>query len=350
MRTEVYLNNLSVRHEVPSSHPERAERLARIVEALKPLPSSARFVVSDRAATVEEIVRVHETTYVEQLLRARGHSFVFDEETVGGSASVDAALAAVGTCLDMVDALAAGRAEAGFALVRPPGHHAMPGRAMGYCLLNNVAVAAAHARATGLERVAIIDWDAHLGNGTQAIFAEDPSVLVIDLHQENLFPAGGRVGEIGLGAGRGTTVNVPLPSGSTAEDYLAVLEQIVEPLVAWHRPGLVLVSCGFDAAFGDPEAGMDVAPNRFADFAMFAAKLATRCAAGRVGFVLEGGYALESLGTCARGVVEGLSAYPRPDSSEVDAEASPLVADIIDQVRHVIAAALPEVFPARQAS
>lgn len=350
MQTEIYLNNLSARHEVPAGHPERAERLARIVEALRPLPAGARFVTSTRAATVEELARVHTTPYVENLLRSSGHAVEFDEETVTGPASVDVALAATGTCLDMVDALAAGRAEAGFALVRPPGHHATPDRAMGYCLLNNVAVAAAHARASGIERVAIVDWDAHLGNGTQTAFAEDPAVLVIDLHQEELFPSGGAASDIGMGAGRGTTVNVPLPSGSTAEDYLAVLEQIVEPLFAWHRPELVLVSCGFDAAFGDPEAGMDVAPAGFAALARSVADSATRHGAGGIGLVLEGGYALDVLGTCARGVVETLAAYPHPLGSGAVAEASPLVAGIIDKVRRVITAACPGVLPARRAS
>lgn len=350
MRTDVYLNNMSARHEVPAGHPEAPERLERIVEALRPLPAGARFVASTRAATVAELTRVHETPYVESLLRGRGRAVAFDEETFAGPDSVDAALAAAGTCLEMVDALTAGRADAAFALVRPPGHHAMPGRAMGYCLLNNVAVAAAHARALGIERVVIVDWDVHLGNGTQAAFGEDPSVLVIDLHQDELFPPGGSVDEIGRDAGRGTTVNVPLPSGSTAADYLAVFEQVVEPMVAWHRPGLFLVSCGFDAVFGDPQAGMDVVPGGFADLAACTADLATQHGAGKVGFVLEGGYALEHVGACARGVVERLAKHPRPGPARAPAEASPPVADIIANVRREIAGQHPEVFPMRRAS
>lgn len=337
MRTDVYLSELAARHEVPAGHPECPERLAHIVAALEPLPVGARWVRSPRVAQVAELVRVHDAAYVDALLRARGRATAFDDETFAGPGSVDAALGAAGTCLDLVDALLADRCDAGFALVRPPGHHALPDRAMGYCLVNHVAVAAAHARAAGVERVAIVDWDAHLGNGTQAAFRADPSVLVIDLHQDELFPPGGAVDDTGTGAARGTTVNVPLPSGSTAEDYLAVLEQIVAPALARHRPGLVLVSCGFDAASGDPQAGMDVAPAGFADLAGCVAELARRHGGGRLGLVLEGGYALAQLGACARGVVERLARPPR--SATRAAEASPPVAAVIAAVHRALAGA-----------
>lgn len=183
MKTAIYQHPAFRDHVLPEGHPDRVKRLDVIEASLRALPAGCRLVTSEFVASVAEAELVHDPAYVREFLALRGRSASLDHETFVAPGSVDAALRAAGTCLDMVEALSQGTIQAGFALVRPPGHHATPIQGMGYCLLNNVAIAAAHARSRGLERVMILDWDAHLGNGTQAAFYGDPGVLVVDLHQ-----------------------------------------------------------------------------------------------------------------------------------------------------------------------
>lgn len=342
--TRLYSHPHFRKHDVPPDHPERPERLERIEAELRELPGECMRTTSHRSARHDELARVHTPGYLETLSGLRGKDASLDHETHVSPGSVDAALLAAGTCLDMVEALATGTLQAGFALVRPPGHHALPDRGMGYCLLNNVAIAAAHARSKGLERVLVLDWDVHHGNGTQAAFYDDPHVLVIDLHQERLFPAGGEMAEAGAGRGAGYTVNVPLPSGSTNGDYVRVLLDIVAPVARWYRPGLLLVSAGFDAAAGDPEGGMDLTSDGFFDMASVAAGIAARHAGGRIGLVLEGGYGLATLGTCVRRTVEALVAAPPVGAraaSVAAAAATPPVERVITDVRRRVRASLP---------
>ncbi len=346
MKTLLYSHGAFREHTVPAGHPERPERLDRIEEALRNLPAGCARTVSDRVARMDELLRVHAPGYLQALLALRGRQAALDRETHVAPGSVDAALHAAGTCLDMIDALLDGRAEAAFALVRPPGHHALPDRGMGYCLLNNAALAVAHARARGVRRVAVLDIDVHHGNGTQAAFYDDPHVLVIDLHQEALFPAeSGGIAEAGTGAGAGCTVNVPLPSGSNDADYLAAIFGLVEPLLARYDPELLLVSCGFDAAGGDPEGGMDLTPDGFFGVMSAVAAMAARHARGRLGLVLEGGYALATLGACAQRTVEALAAAPTDVTPfrERAAQAPPPVMRRIDEVRRRIEAIPPSV-------
>ena len=243
---------------------------------------------SDAApASRAEVERCHDAAYVERLLGV-SERMLLDPDTVASATSYEAALLAAGTAIE------AARRGA-FALVRPPGHHALRERAMGFCLFNNVAIAARAAQAEGVGRVAIVDWDVHHGNGTEAIFRDDDSVLFVSLHQWPFYPGTG-----GPDDQDKTTLNVPLAAGSGDAEYADAFTQIVEPAVARFEPELVLVSAGFDAHVEDPLAGMDVTEEGFRELARRSAALGPRTAA-----VLEGGYNLETLPRLVVAALEG---------------------------------------------
>lgn len=292
-------------HVPPGYHPERPERLSAARTALAQVEVVSR-AVAPRMVTEEELARVHEPAFVEQMMKLRGVKRQLDPDTYLSERSVDTAMLATGSVIGMVDAMLAGAAKRGAAVVRPPGHHARPGQAMGFCLFNNVAVAAAHARARGVKRVAIVDWDVHHGNGTQEMFYGDPNVLYTSLHQYPFYPGTGALAETGAGEGSGYTLNVPLTAGGGDDVYEGAFDRVLLPVLEAYKPELILVSAGFDASARDPLAQMTLSSRAFGWMAMELARLADETAQGKIALVLEGGYDLVALESGLHAALEGM--------------------------------------------
>jgi acetoin utilization deacetylase AcuC-like enzyme len=237
-------------------------------------------------------------------------------DTVAVAATYEAAVRAAGGAMALVDALLSGEAVTGFSAMRPPGHHAEPARAMGFCFFGNAAVAARHAQsAHGIERVLILDWDVHHGNGTNAIFHDDPSVLFVSIHEWPLYPGTGPASDLGSGDGKGATVNLPVPGRSGDEAFRSLVDHVVVPLIAAWEPGLVLVSAGFDAHGLDPLATCRVTERGYAEMT---ASLRRACAAvgAPLGLVLEGGYSLEALTGSVAALMPALTAESPPAATD----------------------------------
>jgi acetoin utilization deacetylase AcuC-like enzyme len=280
------------------AHPENARRLEAIVSRLERSGLKERLtLLKPRAVTVEELTLVHDASYV-ALIREVGQNGGgrLDVETIMSAGSYDAALYAAGGAIKAVDAVMEGTVNSAFALVRPPGHHATAREAMGFCIFNNVAIAARYAvKSLGLQRVAIIDFDVHHGNGTQAAFYDDPAVLYISAHQYPHYPGTGEIGETGRGRAGGTNVNIPLPRGCGDAEYGRVFTQIITPAVKRFGPGLILVSAGYDPHWADELAEMQVTVNGFARMVSLIKELADELCGGRLVLGLEGGYNLDAL-------------------------------------------------------
>lgn len=289
-------------------YPEHPGRLTAINELLDREPVTGVRYCAGRKATHDQLARVHTTSYLRTIYELRGHNAWLDIDTTAVSAgSVEAAEVAAGTAVAAVEAAVSGDVTSAFALVRPPGHHAEPVRARGFCLFNNVAVAAAHAQAElGCPRVLIVDWDAHHGNGTQEIFWADPDVLFFDIHRAAPFyPGSGRLDEVGGGLGEGYTINVPLPAGAGDSAMIKAFREILIPAADYFKPDLVLVSAGFDAHQMD--MAMNVTYPGFAMLTGIVREIADRHCNGQLAMVLEGGYNLESLSHSVRAVLEVLA-------------------------------------------
>jgi len=293
-------------HLTGRPHPERPERFDAVMDAL-PLGHMLR--LDSRCATEEELLLCHTPAYLRTARDdiAAGRPCLSTGDTDIDGRSWDAAARAAGGVLNAVDAVVYGQARNAFCVVRPPGHHATSRRGMGFCILNNVALAARYAqRRHGLERALIIDWDVHHGNGTQEIFYSDPSVLFFSTHQWPLYPGTGRADETGDGAGQGTTMNFPFPAGSGREEILGAVENALMPAADRFRPGLVLISAGFDSRLGDPLGRFTLSDEDFADLTRRAMEIADRCAGSRVVSMLEGGYDLGGLASAAAAHVDAL--------------------------------------------
>jgi acetoin utilization deacetylase AcuC-like enzyme len=310
-RVGFYDDPLFGEHDAGEGHPERPERLEAVRRGLRDGGIEKELVrLAPRAAAPEELRRVHTAAHVDRLAATAGRHVRLDPDTAVGPRSHAAALAAAGAVVDAVERVLDGALDRAFCAVRPPGHHATPGRPMGFCLLNNVAVGAAAALARGLERVAVIDFDVHHGNGTQEAFWRDPRVLFVSSHQFPYYPGTGALDEVGEGEGRGFTVNLPMPAGLGDGEYRRAYREIVEPIARTFDPELVLVSAGFDAHRDDPLGGMALSAAGFAELTDVCLAVASGAACGRLVAVLEGGYGLDGIAEASAAVVGRMLGRP----------------------------------------
>jgi len=294
-------------HLTPPGHPERVERFEVMQVVASEFGRRGGRVETPRTVTDQEITRIHDADYLTAIKETAGRAVALDPDTFTSPGTFSAAYLAAGAAVTAVEHVLDGPpGRRALALVRPPGHHAERNRAMGFCVFNNVAIAAAAARAHGLNRVAIVDFDVHHGKGTQWSFYDDPSVLFISSHQFPYYPGTGAAGDIGTGAGRGFTVNLPLAAGATDADYELVYTKIALPVIEQFEPELMLVSAGFDAHMDDPLAGMRLTTPYFGRLMAAAAALADECCDGRLVAVTEGGYNLAALGDSLRAAIDAL--------------------------------------------
>lgn len=306
MTTAIFRNDLFLAHDPGHNHVESPDRLKAIYAQLDNPDIASQFIFPKIApASQAMLALIHSQKHIERVAQTQGQPFdALDGDTTTSPKSYEAALLAAGAVVEGVKMVLNDQADNGFALVRPPGHHAEADKAMGFCLFNNVAIAAQHAiTELGLKRVLIIDWDLHHGNGTQHSFYDSNKVLYFSTHQFPYYPGTGAVTETGHGKGEGYTVNVPLNPGFGDEQYARIFNDILAPVARAFAPQLILVSAGYDIAVNDPLGGMTVTANGFAYLTRVVLDLAQELCQGRTVFTLEGGYDLQGL---TNGVLVGL--------------------------------------------
>jgi acetoin utilization deacetylase AcuC-like enzyme len=312
-----FRHDAGLAHDIPG-HPERPARIVALEAEMERHGWFGWERVEAPRATRDQLARVHPASHIDFIadLSARGGGII-DLDTSAVAGTYEAALRSAGGAVALVDALLGDREPCGVTAQRPPGHHAETGRAMGFCFFNNVALAAAHARAAhGVERVLILDWDVHHGNGTNEIFHADPSVLFCSIHEWPLYPGTGPATDVGSGAGEGFTVNLPVPGGSGDDVHGSLVEHVVAPLIRGWRPELVLVSAGFDAHRADPLATCVLSE---AGYVGMTGSLRRACAevGAPIGVVLEGGYAVDALAASMAALVPVLAASDPPEAGEL---------------------------------
>jgi acetoin utilization deacetylase AcuC-like enzyme len=301
-------------HLTPPGHPERVERFEVMQVVAAEFRQKGVSVVEPRLATEAEIGRIHSAEYISLIKETAGRAVALDPDTFTSPKTWDVARMAAGAAVSAVDhVMDSGTGARAFALVRPPGHHAEQSRAMGFCFFNSIAIAASHARAKGLSRVAIVDFDVHHGNGTQWSFYEDPSVLFVSSHQYPYYPGTGAADDVGRGAGSGFTLNLPLSAGATDADYELAYTRLALPVLKQFRPDLVLVSAGFDAHMDDPLAGMRLTSSYFGRLTRAIADVADVTSQGRVVAITEGGYDLAGLASSLRASISALTVAAAAD-------------------------------------
>ncbi len=330
--TGFVLDERYTHHDTGAGHPERAQRIEVLLPVFAERPGLRR--VAPRAATGDEITLVHDDGHFEAVASTRGVAHgAFDGDTPFSAESFDTATLAAGGLLEVLDQVMAGELGNGFAMVRPPGHHAERARAMGFCLFNNAAIGAAYLRAKfGLQRILVMDWDVHHGNGTQHSFYSDPGVLYMSTHRYPFYPGTGAIDEVGRGDGTGFTVNVPFPGGFGDVEYAAAFESVIAPIAEEFAPEFVIISAGFDPHARDPLGGMAVTEAGFARMARSLLGVADRCCDGRAVAVLEGGYDLTAIRDSSAAVMAQLL---RSDVDIPGVTGESRAAPIIEAVRKV---------------
>jgi len=309
-KTAVVVDKEYLKHEPGESHPERPERVKVLLDLADELDRGKFQLLAPKPANRVDIEATHGQKYVRLIEATAAHdAYALDGDTITCRDSFAVSVLAVGGFLNLIDAIAAKEIANGFALVRPPGHHALRHRAMGFCLFNTMAIGAEYVkRVHGAKQVMIMDWDVHHGNGTQDAFYDDPSVLFISTHQFPYYPGSGAVNETGAGAGEGFTINIPLPAGCADTEYLEVFQEIVVPAAERFEPDWILVSAGFDPHRRDPLGGMDVTEKGFGAMANRLLALADRFSDARIAFLLEGGYDLAALRSSVAVVLNAMQA------------------------------------------
>ncbi len=325
-------------HIAGEGHPESPNRL-RVIHDLINTEFSGLPQITPRLATENDLALVHDPFYIQAVAKTEGKTFSrLDPDTGLSARSYEIARLAAGGLLEAVDALLQARGpefktpDSIFAFVRPPGHHAEPGRGMGFCIFNNVAIAAEYAKERyGLKRILIVDWDLHHGNGTQHAFYEDPAVLFFSSHQYPYYPGSGNFDEVGSGKGEGFTVNAPFPAGFGDTEYLAVYDRILRPIALEYKPELVFVSAGFDPYINDPLGGMNVTGEGFGGLASLVHNIASQTCAGKVLMTLEGGYNPEGLRDGVRAVLQAFIKPRQPVHATAAPAAERVIHNIISQ-------------------
>jgi len=305
-RTAVVIDPDYLKHDPGEFHPERPERIKVLLGLAEELDPDKFELIPPRSATRGEIELCHDSDYIRLVeSTSKRNAYALDGDTVTSRDSFAVGLLAVGGFLTVVDSIASGESPNGFALVRPPGHHALSDRAMGFCLFNTIAIGAEYLKQKhGARKILIMDWDVHHGNGTQFAFYADPSVLFISTHQYPYYPGTGAMTEVGVGPGEGYTVNVPLPAGCADQEYLQAFQEIIAPRAVGFEPDWVLVSAGFDCHRRDPLGGMGLTEEAFRAMTRMMLQVAARFAGSRIAFLLEGGYDLTALRNSVAAVLD----------------------------------------------
>jgi acetoin utilization deacetylase AcuC-like enzyme len=320
-RTGIVKDDRYLEHVMDPGHPESPERLIAIYKMLEETRMKDRFEsVNPRAATREELETIHSPAYIDLVASTAGKRYYrLDMDTSTCAKSYEAALWAAGGLLELIKAVMEGKLKNGFALVRPPGHHAERDRAMGFCLFNNVAIGAKYAiQHFSLQKVMIVDWDVHHGNGTQNSFYEDPQVLYFSTHRYGFFyPGTGAVTEVGKGKGEGFNINVPLSTRTGDAEYGNIFEKILKPIALEYKPQLILVSAGFDTHCDDPLGGMEVTEKGYSRMTQILMGIADVTAQGKMVITLEGGYDVAGQSRSVKAVLKELAQDSPLDKEEL---------------------------------